>query len=34
MIYKAGEITQEIATRETGIPNVSILEAVEAASTI
>ena len=29
MIYKAGEITQEIATRETGIPNVSILEAVE-----
>lgn len=29
MIYKAGEITQEIATRATGIPNVSILEAVE-----
>lgn len=29
MIYKAGEITQEIAIRETRIPNVSILEAVE-----
>ena len=29
MIYKACEITQEISTRETGIPNVSILEAVE-----
>lgn len=29
MTYGAGEITQEIATRITRIPNVSILEAVE-----